>query len=255
MDKENKVSGSEFIIDINHIFDALLKRIGLIALVSLLTAALGFSMAAFVVAPKYSADILMYVNNRGESESSGSDVTSSALDAAQKLVKTYSVIIKSRTTLGEVIERTQLPYSYKQLAGMIETTAVNSTEIMRITVTCQDPHEAALIANAIAEVMPQEISRVIKGSSVEKVDGAEVNLEKVSPGIVKYTALGFMAGFVLIVIVLTVAAIMDNTVHDEDYIVNHYDYPLLAVVPDLTDERSDEYSYYAHRDSDKRRQK
>ncbi len=255
MDMENKASGNEFIIDINHIFDSLLKRVGVIILVSLLTAALGFSLAAFVVTPKYSSDILMYVNNKSNLEGDDSSFSSSELDAAQSLVKTYIVIIKSRTTLGKVIEQTQLPYSYEQLAGMIEATAVNNTEVMRITVTCKDPYEAAEIANAIAAVMPQEISRVIKGSSVEQVDGAEVDLEKVSPGIVKYTALGFMGGFVLIVIVLVFAAVMDNTVHDEDYIVNHYDYPLLAVVPDLTDERTDDYSYYAHKDSGKRRQK
>ncbi len=254
MDRENRASGSEFIVDINRIFEALWKRAGLIVLVALLAAAIGFSMASFVMTPKYAADILMYVNNKDNAENDSSFSTSE-LVAAQSLVKTYIVIIKSRTTLGKVIEQTQLPYSYKQLSGMIEATAVNSTEIMRITVTCNDPYEAAMIANAIADVMPEEISRVIKGSSVEQVDGAVPNLSKVSPGIVKYTALGFMGGFVLMVGILTVAAIMDRTVHDEDYIVNHYDYPLLAVVPDLTDERSDEYNYYVHRDDGKRRHK
>ncbi len=252
MDNENRSSRDYFIVDFKHVFDALWKRVWLIVLTSLLTAAIGFSMAAFVVAPKYASDIMLYVNNRDISVG-GLNISASDLNAAQSLVKTYIVILNNRTTLEAVIEQAQVPYTYEELADMIEATAVNNTEVMRVTVTSKDPYEAAKIANTIAEVFPLRISEIIEGSSMEVVDAGVPNLDKVSPGVAKYTVLGFMGGFVLIVAILTVAAIMDDTIHDEDYIVTNYQYPLLAVVPDLTDDRSGEYSYYAHSNHGKRR--
>lgn len=253
MEKESKGSRDYFIVDFRHVFDTLWKRAWLIVLISLLTAALGFSMAAFVVAPRYASEIMLYVNNRGNIDVGGVDITASDLNAAQSLVKTYIVILKNRTTLEKVIEQAQVPYTYEELADMIEASAVNNTEIMRVTVTSKDPYEAARIANTIADVVPQRIGEIIDGSSTVALDDGVPNLNKVSPSVAKYTVLGFMGGLVLIVAILTVAAIMDDTIHDEDYIVTNYPYPLLAVVPDLTDSRSGEYGYYAHSDHGRRR--
>jgi len=37
---------------------------------------------------------------------------------------------------------------------------------------------------------------------------------------------------------------MDDTIHDEDYIIKNYDCPMLAKIPDLTQVSSKKYGYY-----------
>ena len=102
----------------------------------------------------------------------------SDLNAAQSLVDTYAVILKSRGTLEEVIDKAQLPYTYEELSKMVETGAVDNTEIFSITVTSDDPQEATKIANTIVEVLPDRITEIMDGSDVRTVDFAVVPSKK-----------------------------------------------------------------------------
>ena len=231
-------------IDILHILKALWHRAWVIVLAGILAGAIGFSYASFVLAPQYSSSIMLYVNNSSLSVGGASvSISASQISAAQSLVKTYIVMLQNRTTLEKVIERADVSYTYQQLSGMIEATAVNETEVMQVTVTTGNPYEAAKIANAIAEVLPERIDEIIEGSTMEVVDSGAVNLRKVSPSITKYTMIGLVLGVFLAAAVLAVLAIMDDTIHEEDYILQNYNYPILAKIPDLVNSGSKPYGY------------
>ena len=94
---------------------------------------------------------------------------------------------------------------------MIECSASNNTEIMLVTVTCEDPYVASNIANTIADVLPQRISEIIDGASMKIVDSAIPDLEKVAPSITAFTAIGLALGIVLSVIVLIIVALFKTT--------------------------------------------
>ena len=79
---------------------------------------------------------------------------------------------------------------------------------------------------------------------MEVVDSAVPNLQKVSPSITKYTAIGLVLGVVISVIVLAIVAMTDGRIHDEDYVIETYDYPILARIPDLINVGGRKYSYY-----------
>ena len=140
-----------YVIDVTHILKVLWQRIWIIGIVGILTAAIGFSVSAFMIAPTYQSSIMLYVNNSSFSVGDvGFSISSSQLVAAQSLAKTYTVMLKNRTTLERVIEETDVNYSWKSLSGMITTETVNDTEVIRITVTSENPYEAEKIANGIA---------------------------------------------------------------------------------------------------------
>ena len=246
MDKKGSITKEYYTIDMVHIFKSLFRRLWVIIIASVLAAAVAFSVAAFIIAPKYSSSIMLYVNNSSFSLGNTSfSISSSEITAAQSLVKTYIVILENRTTLEQVASKSNTDYSYEELLGMIEAESVNETEVLRITVTAEDPEEAKKIVNCIAEVLPNRISEIIEGSSMEVVDLGIVNKQKISPSITKYTAVGFILGLVLSVIVLVIMAILDDTIHDEDYVLQNYDYPILAKVPDLLNSGSkSSYRYY-----------
>ena len=252
--KENKNNNTAantneyYTIDLLHIAKTLWHKAWLIILSGLLCAAVGFSIATFAIAPKYSSSIMLYVNNGSFSLGSTSfSISSSEISAAQSLVKTYIVMLDNRTTLEEVKERSGVEYSYKTLGSMIEASAVNDTEVLKVTVTTEDPYESEKIANCIAEVLPQRISEIIEGSSMEVVDSAVANTQKVSPSITNYTAVGFILGVIICVIILVIIDLMDDTIHDEEYIINTYNYPILAKVPNLVNTGSKGRGYYAQR--------
>lgn len=238
------MNNEEIEIDLLRLIRALWKRAVAIALVTVLFAAVVLGGTAAFVKPLYKATALMYVNSNSVSLGSAKvSISQSELTAAQTLVDTYIVIMETRTTLEEVIERAELSYTYEELQEMIEAAAVNGTEVFSVNVTSTSPYEAALIANAIAEILPNKISAIVEGSSARIVDYAVVPAEKDSPSLMKNAVIGAVLGFVLSCAVVVVLELMDDKIHDSDYLIQTYDIPVLAVIPDLLSTKNSN-SYY-----------
>lgn len=237
-----------YVVDLAHVVKVVWQRIWIVAVVSILVAGIGFSIAAFAITPTYASSILLYVNNSSFNVGDlGFSISSSELTAAQSLAKTYTVLLKNRTTLERLVKETGVTCSWEDLYDMIDSEPVNETEVIRVTVTCEDPYEAQRIANGIAKVLPQRIAEIVEGASMEVVDSAIPVTEKVAPSIATYTAVGFLIGALLSVVVLVVTALLDNTVHDEEYVIQTYEYPILAKIPDLLDSGTRKYGYYYKR--------
>lgn len=250
MEKENNVQ-EYYTIDLLQIMKALWYRAWAIALAGLLAAAIGFSVATFLVSPKYSTSIMLYVNNSSVASGTSVSISSSEISAARSLVKTYSEILKSRTTLERVIENANVSCTYKELADMVSAASSNDTEFMRVTVVCGNPNEAVLIANSIAEVLPVRVAEIIDGASMKVVDTAVVNYEKIAPSITKYTAVALFIGVFLAVGMIAISTMLDDTIYDEDFIMQNYQYPILARIPDLMESTNTKhYEYYYQQTKD-----
>ena len=234
MDSQDRIAAEYYTIDLVHIFKSIWRRIWIVILAGILAAVAGFTVSTTMVSPKYSASIMLYVNNSSFSlGKTNFSISTSEIVAAQSLVKTYTEILDNRTTLERVIDKAKLTCSYKELSSMIKAEPSNETEIMKVTVTAGDPYEASKIANSIADVLPVRISEIIDGASMEVVDSAVPDLNKISPSTTSYTVVGMFLGVFFSVLVLAVLAMLDDTIHDEEYILRNYEYPVLAKVPNL----------------------
>ena len=80
---------------------------------------------------------------------------------------------------------------------------------------------------------------------MEVVDSAVAEYEKVAPSITKYTAVGMFLGVLISALGVIIAALLDETIHDDDYILRTYDYPILAKIPNLLNVSNKQYSYYS----------
>ncbi len=234
MDKNEKRNREYYTIDVMHILRSIWYKAWVVILVAILAASVGFGYSAFVIEPDYSSSILLYVNNSSINLGNTSfNISSADLNAAERLVKTYIELLKNRTTLERVAAESGLPYSAGELYGMISAGASNETEIMRVTVVAKSPNDAAKIANTIAEVLPDRVSEIIDGASMEVVDSAIPNQNKIAPNVTRYTATYMIVGALAAAVIIAVIAVADDTIHDEDYVLTTYDYPVLAKVPDL----------------------
>ncbi|MBQ6677070.1 MAG: hypothetical protein IJU75_04065 [Clostridia bacterium] len=219
-------------IDIFKLLGAFLKHIWIIVIVSVLCAAIAFAYAYFFITPTYQSSTMMYVNN-GSLSVGKTSFSISDLNASKNLVDTYIVILKSRTTLEAVAERAELDMSYRTLSRMVSASAVNETEVLRVTVTDTDPERATLIANAIGEVLPLRVEKIIGGSTVEVVDSAVVPYGKAAPSLTKYAMVGFIIGLVGTLAVIVVIELLDDQVRDESFLTQNFNLPVLASIPDL----------------------
>lgn len=245
--KENQ---STYEVDLLEIIRLLVSKWWVIASSAILLAAILFSYTYFMVTPKYSSSALLYVNNSSLNIGSQKiSINTSQIVAAQSLVATYCVILGTRLTLNDVIAEADLPYSYEKLRSMISASSENNTEIFRVTVTCDDPKEAALIANTIADVLPKKISEVVAGSSVSVVDYAVIG-SRTSPNYKQNAVAGFIIGAILSICAIIFFYFANDKILSDDWLVQYFGeaIPMLAVIPDTAEKGGYRYgrSRYYH---------
>ncbi len=231
-------------IDLIALVRALWSKAWLILLSAVLCGALAFGYTKLFVTPLYQASVMMYVNSSTFSVADVKDsITGSDLSTAKTLINTYSVILKTRTTLNDVIDELDLSYSYNQLVSMLNAESVNGTEVFRITVTNADPKLAAQIANTIAQMLPEKISSIVEGTSARIVDMAVEPGSPVSPDTMRNAAMGALLGMVLVCALIVIRELVDDMIYDTDYLIQSYDLPILAVIPDLEGRQDKKYGY------------
>lgn len=225
-------------IDLLKLVLILWRKAWAIVLAMIVMGGIAFGVTYNFIEPEYQASVKVYVNNTNQNNST---MTQSDVNLQRTLVQTYIVTLKSRTTLNEVIKQADLDYNFEELSGMISAQAVDNTEVFEVTVVSKDAKEAAEIANTIAEVLPSRISEIIESSSVKILDYAIINNEPVSPSYIKNIAIGALAGAVVAVALIFLQFVLDNKIHSEEYLIEHYKYPILAVIPDLTATSKNKY--------------
>ena len=220
-------------ISLQEIFMILWNKVWVIILCTLIGGVAAFGISAFVLDPTYTSRVSMYVNSNTERENTIANLND--INASQKLVSTYIEILKSDNVLSKVITETGFTYTPEQIRKMLTASAVNGTEIFEVKITTKDANEAAVIANTIAAVAPEEIIRVVKAGSVELIDEAVPATSPSSPNVLLNTIIGLMLGGVLSVLGVLVAEMLDNRIKTEDDLKKGYDFPILGTIPDLED--------------------
>lgn len=217
-------------IDVWKLLLSYLRKWWLIALCILVGGGGAWLYTYKMITPMYQASITVYVNNLAGSEHVDS-ITSSNLQAAQKLVSTYATIIKSDTVLDGVIARSGLSYTADDIRERLSTQQVGDTEIFKIFVLHEEPQEAARLANAIAEEAPAVIEDIVVGSSAKIVDYAKIPDTRHSPSYILNTVVGAVVGMVLAMAYVTLCTLLDVRIKNEEDLKSLFNYPVLGQIP------------------------
>ena len=229
----------EYEINIMFLLKALLHHVWIIVLAGVIFASGFFVYSSFFVAPTYASTAKMYVNNTSNTSTNNGNITNAEIEAAKKLVDTYIAILETPDTINLVIEESGVKYNYKQILRMISAGAVNDTQVFYVTVAAPSPEEAEKIVNAIADVLPERIGKILEGSKAKVVQYGILPTGKHSPDVTKYTAIGAVIGLLLACAVIIILELIDNTIHDENYATESYGVRTLATIPDLKDTTAD----------------
>ncbi len=219
----------ESTINLQELITLLWKNIILIGIVTMtISIAVGL-FTIFVIDEKFSSDTTLRVT----AAQSGDSINYNDLQTSQKLVKTYSIIAKSRTVLNQVIEDLGLNLTYQQLQDKIEVTSVQDTDIISIKVTLDNPDDAAMIANQVATVFMDEVENQVSIETLSILDEAIPIKQPVSPNVKLNVVIGFVLGLMLSVGFVLLREFLDRTIKDEDDVVKYLELPLLGSVPSI----------------------
>ena len=146
MDNNYEVK-SELEVSLKEIFFELKQNWAIMAVSSLLLAAIVFFYSSVLVTPKYQSTSELYVLSKSTSITAFSDI-----QIGTYLTRDYVEVVIDRPVLDEVIKNLKLDMTYKQLKEMVSVTNPQNTRIIEITVTDSDPERAKKIADEMADV-------------------------------------------------------------------------------------------------------
>lgn len=235
-------------INLSELVSALLRKAWLIVVCAVAAGSLTFAYTANFITPLYRSSVKIYVNNRSESAVSQiTGVSGSDLSTSQKLVATYINILSSDTVLQEVANAVKESHGIRVSAAgirsMMSASAMGDTEIFQVYISNADPERAAIIANAIADIAPGQITNFIDGSSTKIIDRAKVPSSPYTPNKTKNTALGMVVGAVLAACFVILQTLLDVRVKGEEDLAAISSAPVLGLIPDLATEVKGEYAY------------
>ena len=184
----------------------------------------------FALTPKYQASINMIVNTRQDTTAT---FTIDNFNSAKNLIGTYAVIIKGNTVLNEVIDTLGLDMTYGELYSMVNVADVDSTQIMKITVTDTDAKRAGEIVQTIADIIPDVLVEKVEAGSCKTVSDVSINPNKVFPQTQKYVVLAALLGAVVVCGILILAHLLHDTVVDDEDVQKKLGLPVLGLIPEV----------------------
>ncbi len=217
-------------IDLMELARLLWAHIVQIVAVAVAAALISLLVCMFVLTPKYQASVNMIVNTRQEGTAT---FTSDNFNTAKNLISTYAVIIKGNTVLNEVIDELDLDMTYEQLYKMVAVDSVDSTQIMKVTVTDTDAERAGEIVQTIADIVPDVLVEKVEAGSCKTVSDVVINSNKVFPQTKKYVALAGVLGAVVVCAILVLEHLLHDTVVDDDDVQKKLGLPVLGLIPEV----------------------
>ena len=218
-------------IDVLSLVKTMWRRKFLIIVTAFAMAIVALGYSTFIIKPNYTSTTRIYVVNRQANENS--TLTNQDLQAGTYLVKDYKEIILSQDVLAKVIDDLKLNVQPSALAKKINVTVPTDTRIVSIAVSDGDAKEAARIANSLRQIAAEKIIAVTKVSDVTTLEEAEVPNSTSSPNIRRNTLIGFLAGGVLISVVILVVEVLDDRVKKPEDVEEALGITLLGVVPNM----------------------
>lgn len=221
-------------IDIKKMAIFLLKRCWIVIICAAIGYAGLYCYTKYYQRDTYTAYATMYVLNANPNLVNYQYANSNDLSSAVQLIDTYMVVVRSSKVMDVVAERLAQDYPgipAEYISGTLSMGSVGDTGVLRINCTTMSPKLSMDICNAVADVAPAEIIRVVNAGSIEVIDYAELPEYPDSRSPSKRGALGAVAGAAFSGALLVLIFLMNHKVTDMDSLTENYTPPVLAGIP------------------------
>ena len=220
-------------VDLARLFKFVFKRIWVPILFAALFGSWMYYDTTYRMQDTYTATGTFYVYNSNPNLVNYQYATTTDLDSAVQLIDTYMIVVRSNKVMDVVTDRLAVDYpgiTADSISSTLSMVPVEETGVAKVASTTSDPQLSTDIVNAVLDVAPQEIIRVVGAGNIEIIDYAVKPTQPDYRRVIRRVGIGVIFGTIIGFIVLMFLFLMDRKITSVSDIAANYRPPILASI-------------------------
>lgn len=182
------------------------------------------------IVPKYKS-VATLVLVKSSEESKEQTITQTEVTLNQKLVATYTELIKTNTVLREVIQNLGYSISEETLRNNVSVKLVTSTQLIEIAVTNEKPEIAQALTNEIVQVFMRKANEMYKLNNINIVDEAKLPTLPYNINHMKDIIVFIAIGIIVSMAYIFITNMLDSTIKGQEEVEQKLGLTVLAQIP------------------------
>lgn len=218
----------EMELKIEDIFEILKRQWKIIAGITVGITLIVTVVILFVITPVYEVNSKLFI---GKEETNNEDYNNNDVQMYQKLLKTYSELIKTKDLIGNAINKNNLDLTSSEVINALKITPMTDTQILQISYENTDRTLAKEVLVTVIDEFMRETKEIIPNGNVKVIESAELPEDPMSPNKGMNIAIAFLVGLIMGVAIALLKECVDDTIKTKEQTEKVMELPVIGMIP------------------------
>jgi capsular polysaccharide biosynthesis protein len=218
----------EMDLKIQDVFRILKDRwkivVGVATAIALFVAVMSF----FVIKPVYEVNTKVFI---GKEEVKDADYNNNDVQMYQKLLKTYSELMKTKDLIENAINEKNLDITATEVINDLEIAPSTDTQILDISYKSHDNILAKEVVVAVVDKFIKQSKELIPNGMVKVIESPQLPQNPVSPSKEKNIAIACLVGLMIGIGIALFMEFMDDTFKTKEQTENIMEISVIGMIP------------------------
>ncbi|AQR95092.1 MULTISPECIES: YveK family protein [Clostridium] len=219
---------TEIELRLQDILEILKRKWKLVIAVASITTIITALVNFFLITPIFQVNSKVFI---GKEENISSKYDNSDVQMYQKLLKTYSELMKTKDLIEDSINKNNLNISADEVIDNLKVTPMTDTQILQVSYENKDKVLAREVLVSIIDEFMLESKTIIQNGNVKVIESAELPEKPISPQKALNVAIAFIIGFMVGASLALIKEYVDDTVKTKEQTENVMGLPVIGMIP------------------------
>lgn len=198
--------------------------IAVVSITTIITALVNF----FLITPIFQVNSKVFI---GKEENINSKYDNSDVQMYQKLLKTYSELMKTKDLIEDSINKNNLNISADEVIDNLKVTPMADTQILQVSYENKDKVLAREVLVSIIDEFMLESKTIIPNGNVKVIESAELPEKPISPQKALNVVIAFIIGLMVGASLALLKEYVDDTVKTKEQTEKVMELPVIGMIP------------------------
>ena len=215
-------------IDLKQLFDMFWSRKIIIFVIIFIFLGMGTVYTKFMIKPDYKSVATLVLTKKSSDDKT---ITQTEVTLNQKLVATYTQLIRSDIVLAPVIDNLNSSIDLNTLRNKVSVSMVSNTQFIEVSVTNENPELAQIFAKEISKVFVDKVKEIYKIDNISIYDEAKINITPYNINHIKNILIFSIIGIAVSIAYVFLMSVLDTTIKNAEEAEKRLEFNVLAQIP------------------------